>query len=48
MECTMTSSWIRGAFQTPVDDEEIGIPLTEPGEPVKVPDREEEEILTPA
>lgn len=37
-----------GAFETPVDDEEIGIPLDEPGQPVKIPEREGEEILTPA
>lgn len=36
------------AFTTPCDDEEIGIPLTEPGEPVKVPDKEKEEVGVPA
>lgn len=58
MECTTTFARARARatakFVTPCDDEEIGIPFEEPGEPRQVPEREtspereEEEILTPA
>lgn len=47
MGSTMTLG-IRAAFETPVDDEEIGIPLEEPGEARPQREREDEEILTPA
>jgi hypothetical protein len=62
VECTTTFARARARstakFVTPCDDEEIGIPFEEPGEPRQVPEqeperestpeREEEEILTPA